>query len=208
MHQSAPDEKVSALVGTQRQERFRGRAPACGYRPLASTEETAAQIGIPVDLSHAHEAHALIKRQIKELNGRLMEERSARAQALSHRLPGLTDRKIAVVDAFLSGCTFTHRDELVAFAGLDVMARRSGSWRGKERLSKRGNPYLRKTLYHIAWGLSRYEPTYSAYYKHLRARGKHYTTSLIAVARKFLRFLFAWYFGSLRLCTTVPFIVS
>jgi hypothetical protein len=125
--------------------------------------------------------------------------------ALTNRskVRGLTDRKMAVVDTYLRGRSFESRDQLVAFAGLDVMARRSGSWRGKERLSKCGSPYLRKVLFHIAWGLSRHNAQYRAYYLKLRGAGKHFMTCMVAVARKFLRFVFAWYFGSLKLSTAL-----
>ena len=53
--------------------------------------------------------------------------------------------------------------------------------------------YLRKVLFQIAWGLKMHNPVYETYYAQLRSRGMRYKTSMIAVARKFLRFLFAFY---------------
>lgn len=86
-----------------------------------------------------------------------------------------------------------NRDQLVAFVDLDVMPRQSGTWRGKGRLSKRGNPYLRKVLYRVAWGLKQNNPVYQAEYERLRAKGTNYVTTLIILSRKFLRFLYAYY---------------
>lgn len=88
---------------------------------------------------------------------------------------------------------FTSRDQLVAFVGLDVMPRQSGTWRGKGRLSKRGNPSLRKVLYQVAWGLKQNNPAYQAEYERLRAKDTNYVTTLIILSRKFLRFLYAYY---------------
>ena len=170
---------------------------------IAQARRTSHQLGFEMDLSETESALRMIKKQIHTLTMKLIAERSERAVRLSKKCKGLTDRKMAVVDAYLRGRTFETRDQLIAFAGLDVMTRRSGAWRGKERISKRGNAYFRKTLYQIAWGLSRYEPTYHAYYLTLRAKKKHFLTCMVAVARKFLRFIFAWYFGSLSVSTTL-----
>lgn len=172
-------------------------------RHVAQAEELSASIGITIDLVYAREALTALKRQIEALNTELVAQSGERARALSGQLKGLTDRKMAVIDTHLAGRAFGSRDALVAFCGLDVRARRSGQWRGKEHLSKRGNAYLRKTLYHIAWGLSRYHPVYREYYQRLRENKKHYTACIMAVARKFLRFLYAWYWGNLRQVVTL-----
>lgn len=157
---------------------------------LKDTENT---MGFGIDLSLAETGLGLLTKQVKELKKGIVCRMRPVSRSISLR--GLTLEKMAVVDAFLLGKTFTNRDQLVAFVGLDVCSRRSGNWRGKEKLSKRGNAYFRKTLYHIAWGLSRYEPTYMEYFKKLRERKLHYTTCLMAVARKFLRYVFSVYYG-------------
>ena len=172
-------------------------------RHIQQTRATARELGFVIDLSNADEGIRCIQKQIALLTEVVTAQRSERALILSKKIPGLTDRKMAVVDAHLMGHSFLNRDQLVAFTGLDVMTRTSGSWRGREHISKRGNAYLRKTLYQIAWGLSRHSPVFKAYYQRLRARKKHYTTCLMAVARKFLRFIYAWYYGSLRFSTEV-----
>ena len=87
---------------------------------------------------------------------------------------------------------FENRDQLIAFVGLDVKTRQSGSWIGKQVLSKRGNGHLRKLLFQMGWGLMMHNETYGAYYQQMRERGKGYKTGIIATARKFLRFLFAY----------------
>jgi Transposase IS116/IS110/IS902 family len=81
----------------------------------------------------------------------------------------------------------------VAFVGLDVRTRQSGQWTGRQVISKRGNGYLRKILFQIGWGLMINNEEYQRAYQAMRARGKNYKTCIIALARKFLRFLFAFY---------------
>jgi transposase len=106
---------------------------------------------------------------------------------------GVTDTTLSVLLSALYDKPFKSRDALVAYVGLDVMPRRSGTWIGKERLSKRGNPYLRKLLYHTGWGLARHNTYYRKIYERMRQNGKHYTTCLMAIARKFLSLLYAYY---------------
>jgi len=89
--------------------------------------------------------------------------------------------------------TFVNRDQLVAFVGFDVRTRQSGQWTGRQVISKRGNRYLRKILFQIGWGLMMNHEEYRRVYEKMRARGKNFKTCIIAIARKFLRFLFAFY---------------
>lgn len=74
-----------------------------------------------------------------------------------------------------------------AFIGIDISVKQSGTWRGRSRLSKRGNAYLRKRMYQAAWGAMQNAPEFKAYYQHLRAQGRSYKESLLMIARKQLR---------------------
>jgi len=149
--------------------------------------------GLEVDLNHTQKALVQLKKQMKVLEERIKTLAPAEAKILADNTYGLSHEKMAAILAVLGDKEFENRDQLVAFAGLDVMPRESGTWRGKGRLSKRGSPYLRKLLYQVAWGLKQNNPTYKAHYEKLRADGKNYTATLIILARKFLRFLYAYY---------------
>lgn len=134
-----------------------------------------------------------IKREKKHLLDIIQEHAPNEAQELVKRMKGVTEKTIPVLLASLQDKEFKSRDALVAFVGMDIMPRRSGTWVGKERLSKRGNAYLRKMLYQVAWGLARHDERYKKIYEKMRADGKHYTTCLMAIARKFLSFLYSYY---------------
>ena len=79
----------------------------------------------------------------------------------------------------------------VAFAGLDISVRESGNWRGRGRMTKRGNGYLRKRLFQAAWGATMNDDKFKAYYEHLREKGKSYVESLIIISRKIVTIMFA-----------------
>jgi transposase len=156
-------------------------------RQVAHKQETAAQLGFSVALSHAEEAIASIERQRKQLVSEIERTADDRTIKLADGISGVSREKAAILDTLLADRMFTNKNQLVAFCGLDVCARRSGMWKGREHLSKRGNSVLRKALYATAWGLARNDPDYRAYFQSLRARKLHYTTCLIATARRFLR---------------------
>ncbi len=154
--------------------------------------EAGALLGVKVNLSHLEKAIKAIGKQIEEFEVYIHAHAPKEAVEISKAVRGVSQTGVAKILSLLDGHEFTDRDKLVAFTGLDVAARRSGAWKGRERISKRGNPHLRKLLFQTAWGLKQHNAIYKEYYQKMRKRGKHYFTCLIAVARKFLRFLFAY----------------
>ena len=130
----------------------------------------------------------MIEKEIQELLKEISEhEKSELADELS-KIPGVSRSAISIVLGLLGRREFLSRNQLVAFAGIDLTIRESGSSvHGKRRLSKRGDPFLRKKLFQIAWALKMHNPEYRKFYEKKREEGHHYFTCLIAVARKFLK---------------------
>ena len=93
---------------------------------------------------------------------------------------------------------FTHRETLTAFAGVDPGADQSGDHNRKSnRTSKKGSPYLRRTLFLIMDGLIQRSPADSPVYAFMdkkRTQGKPYLVYMTAGANKFLRI----YYGTVR----------
>jgi transposase len=156
--------------------------------------ESLASIGKSLDTIQYDTALTALQTQIDTLKAMLVVHAPEEATVLASHTKGLSTEQASILLASLKNKHFTDRDQLVAFLGLDVMSRKSGAWVGKQKLSKRGNAYLRKVLYQIAWGLKTHDNTFRAYYEKLREKGHHYTTCIIAVARKFIRYLFAYYY--------------
>lgn len=101
-------------------------------------------------------------------------------------IPGIGDTLGAII---LSEVGDIHRfdapNKLVAFAGLDVRVTQSGEFTGtRQKISKRGSPYLRRAIWLAASRAAFCDPVLSTYYQGLRARGKHHLTAIGAVSRK------------------------
>ena len=86
---------------------------------------------------------------------------------------------------------FTHRGALTAFAGVDPGKDDSGQRvRKSVPTTKKGSPYLRKTLFQIMDGLIKRSPSDDPVYAFMdkkRAQGKPYYVYMTAGANKFLR---------------------
>ena len=93
---------------------------------------------------------------------------------------------------------FAGKQSLVAFAGIDPMPNQSGMKNVRSnRSSKRGSPYLRKTLFTLMQMLLRLSPADDPVYQFLdrkRAEGKPYYVYMNAGGNKFLR----RYYGKVR----------
>jgi len=76
---------------------------------------------------------------------------------------------------------------LVAYAGLDPRVRQSGhTLKRNTRLTKRGSPYLRRSLFIAASIAQRHDPELKAYFERKVREGKRYKEATVAVARKLL----------------------
>ena len=95
---------------------------------------------------------------------------------------------------------FAHQKSLVAFAGTDPEKNESGDKKPKSgKSSKRGSPYLRKTLFVIMTILLQLHPVDDPVYQFLdkkRSEGKQYYVYMTAGGTKFLRI----YYGKVRDC--------
>lgn len=93
---------------------------------------------------------------------------------------------------------FAGKQSLVAFAGVDPMPNQSGMKNSRSnRTSKRGSPYLRKTLFNAMSVLLKNAPPDDHVYQFLdrkRAEGKPFYVYMTAGANKFLRI----YYGKVR----------
>jgi len=90
---------------------------------------------------------------------------------------------------------FTHKGALVAFAGMDAPPFQSGTFDSKSRrISKRGSPHLRRTLFQIASVILQHanpaDPVF-LFMDKKRAEGKHFYVYTVAGAAKFLRIYYA-----------------
>lgn len=90
---------------------------------------------------------------------------------------------------------FQRKQSLVAFAGIDPAPNESGDYRSRSnKTTKRGSPYLRKTLFNIMTVYLQRTPQDEPVFQFLdkkRAEGKPYYVYMTAAGNKFLRRYYA-----------------
>jgi transposase len=158
---------------------------------LNQTVKIAELVGVTLELDCVQKAVEDISQAINILKKMITGLASPLAKELS-KIPGISLFQATSLCLATQNRVFPTRDQLIAFFGLDVKQRQSGNWRGNQKLSKRGNPYLRKILFQLGWSLSMNNTQYKEYYNHqYREKDQHYYTAIIATSRKFLRYYFA-----------------
>ena len=86
---------------------------------------------------------------------------------------------------------FSHASKLVAYAGIDPTVKQSGEFNAtKNRMSKRGTPYLRRALWTASIVAAFNDPNLHEYYLKKKNKGKHHGTIIGAIARKLIYRIF------------------
>lgn len=104
-------------------------------------------------------------------------------------IPGVGPSNAAALVATYHRGAFSGTDAFVAFMGLDIQVRESGQFRGKAKLSKKGEPELRRLLY-CASHASRCHQRFADYYQRLIDKGLSKIAARVALARKLARISF------------------
>lgn len=151
-------------------------------------------VGQPSDSVALDSLQATVK-QLRTDKARLMTEFSTEVSEQSvnntayQSVPGISPEASAVMQLMLNP-QVQNANAWIAYCGLDVSVRQSGTWIGRSRLTKRGNPYLRKRLYQAAWGAVMHDTDFKRYYDQLRGENHPYKETIIIIARKLLRIAF------------------
>jgi transposase len=131
---------------------------------------------------------------IRQLDRALLAEATAlgwtREVEHCQSIPGVGPlTALAMVATYHRGA-FRSADAFIAFMGLDVRIRDSGQMRGRRKLTKKGDPELRRLLFNAAMQ-GRRSPHWEPYYLSLRLRGLSTTAAFVALGRKLARLCFA-----------------
>lgn len=133
------------------------------------------------------EAIALIDRKLRDC---LRDAGYAEDAARCRSIPGIGALNAAALVSVFHRGQFRNADAFIAFLGLDVRVRESGRYRGRRKLTKRGDPEARRLLFNAARSAIR-TSAWKAYYERFRARGLSTTAAAVALARKIARVAFA-----------------
>lgn len=105
-------------------------------------------------------------------------------------IPGVgPSNACALVAAYHRGA-FASSDAFVCYLGLDIRIRESGCFKGKRKLTKRGEPELRRLLF-CASHPARHYHRFAEYYQKQLAKGLSKIAARVILARKLARIAFA-----------------
>lgn len=107
--------------------------------------------------------------------------------------PGIgTTTAAAIIGEIRNINRFPNAKSLVAFAGLDATVNESGEFKAsRNKISKRGSPTLRHSLYLAAISSINANPELEEYYRKKRSQGKSHKMAVVAVARRLLHLLYS-----------------
>lgn len=115
--------------------------------------------------------------------------------ALICSIPGIGTITAATALAETNGFELIkNKRQLTSYAGLDIREKQSGtSIKGKPRISKKGNKYLRKAMHMPALAAIRHDERFKAIFARLVARHGIKMKAAVAVQRKLLEMIFTIY---------------
>lgn len=134
----------------------------------------------------------LLEKQVLEVEAELritvMEDETLADQVERiESIPGVSFMTIICIlgetDAF---ALIRNSKQLVSYCGLDIQHHQSGNTEGKQRVSKKGNSYIRSALYMPALSALQHNPDLKVFYNRLIDKKKLKKKAVTAVARKLL----------------------
>ena len=178
---SVSTKKLSNLLEKASHGRF-GREKA---EQLKAAAASSFGVGFAFQIRQLIEQLEFLEGQIVELEEQISSLLKQTGSYIT-TIPGIGDTLGAIILGEIGDIhRFDAPGKLVAFAGLDVRVTQSGEFTGtRQKISKRGSPYLRRAIWLAASRAAFCDPILSEYYQSLRARGKHHLTAIGAVSRK------------------------
>jgi transposase len=140
---------------------------------------------------------ALLNKQEKEIMAEItlsigQDEKLNEDINLICSIPGVGTLTAATVLAETNGFELIrNKRQLTSYAGLDVKEKQSGtSVKGKPRISKRGNKYLRKAMYLPALATIRSDERYKGIFARLVSKHGIKMKAAVAIQRKVLELIY------------------
>ena len=138
---------------------------------------------------------SLIKKydkEIEKLEKEILKQETKETKILES-IPGISAQLArAIISEIGDVKRFSSKRKIVAFAGYDPKLSESGTSINRSgKLTKRGSPHLRCSLYYAAFVNTRFNNTFSNYYQKKRKEGKHFIQAVVATSRKILEVSYA-----------------
>jgi transposase len=195
---------------TQPQKAFRELRQLTRERDQLVVERTMLKNQLHAEEIEAHPSRMTISRmkfRIKVINTQIGETAAetkviinndatiSQSVKLITSIPGIGTLTAAIIMAETNGFELIRsKKQLTSYAGLDVKEKESGtSVKGKSRISKRGNRYLRKAMYMPAMAAIRHSDRYKAIFVRIVSRNGIKMKGGVAVQRKLLEMAYTIY---------------
>lgn len=138
-------------------------------------------------LKHMDRLDSLIQKRLREIiQSSHLQAQVKRCQAI-HGVGEIS--ATALVMAYLRG-NFKNSDAFIAFLGMDIRVRNSGTLKGKGKLTKQGDAEVRRLMHCAAMSAS-HHPQWRDFYQRYLDRGFAKTQALVILARKLIRVAFS-----------------
>ena len=107
-------------------------------------------------------------------------------------IPGVGLLTAATIVAETNGfAAFESIKQLTSYAGLDIRIAESGKWKGKSKISKRGNSHIRKALFMPSLSKIRCDHPTKQFFERLKTKKGIGMVATVAVERKLLALMFS-----------------
>ncbi len=106
-------------------------------------------------------------------------------------IPGVGPLNALALRVMFSRGQFSNGDRFIAFLGLDIRVRDSGKFKGRRKLTKKGDPEIRRLLFNAARAAAKSYPAWTEQKRQLMARGLSEIQVSVILARKIARIGFA-----------------
>src|SRR3989338_9152073 len=135
----------------------------------------------------------MLERVVERIRTHVQKQTDPALKKLLMTIPGIGETIAATLITEIETVKrFKDATKLVAYAGLDPRVRQSGvSLNKNTKLTKRGSPYLRQSLYIAAYIAARHDPELKEYFEKKIKKGKRYKEATVATARKILYRVYA-----------------
>ncbi len=138
----------------------------------------------------------LVNEQIAEIEKEMAEVVSSDPELVAkmkylQSIPGISFIASATVVAETLGFSnISSAKQLTSFVGYDVVIKESGKYKGKSKISKKGNKHIRAVLHMPSMTAVRVNPTLKPFYNRLKSTKERPIVGLVATQRKLLILLY------------------
>ena len=179
--------------------RSRGRKSSASVQALMDAATTSVGVASPAkDLILKQEAALLreLEGQAEEIMKLIIDlsgEKIKRDAKILTSMRGIGDKTAFNFLIEMGGDikAFEHDRKLIAAAGLDPTTYESGKYKGKSKISKRGNRHLRRVIWLMTTKVIINNQVFRTYYFKRRKEGLIYKMAVLATAHKLIRVMFS-----------------